>query len=412
MKTQNIVRKQLPILFIQPVVNGEKNTIKISPSILLDKWNTLINGNLYSENDGNAINEEKLEALINESECDHQLIRSILIEDIIEKANLIDKEQYVKINQTLLIHILDELFLLSQNKHLTKNISILFRNISEHMQSTLDFIEEFFGNYFDRSEKIPEPYLSIGKGRIKKQLTQLNHSFSRKDDIDPVLVAVISTAIEHSLRDDQERISYLQLSYHKSLLLELLSKKTDFSTKSIKQTLYYYNYNEANFINYEYNYLNKITFDIPINKEKIEALRFEQKMINQLPFKFNVGYNQDMPSLRDQVNGWINEEIKYIENTSFIKKEEERGIENENKIHTSLSVAKLALIIRLLVIDKIIINRTIAPMIRIVSRIFTTLQRDEISFGSLETKYHAPDKATITAVRDMLFKWINILGKL
>ena len=53
-----------------------------------------------------------------------------------------------------------------------------------------------------------------------------------------------------------------------------------------------------------------------------------------------------------------------------------------------------------------------APKTSAISKMVTTLQKDEISFGSLETKYHAPDKATITAVRDMLFKWINILGKL
>ena len=53
-----------------------------------------------------------------------------------------------------------------------------------------------------------------------------------------------------------------------------------------------------------------------------------------------------------------------------------------------------------------------APMHRVAAKIFTTLQKDDISFGSLETKYHAPDKTTINAVKDMLFKWINILGKL
>ena len=84
----------------------------------------------------------------------------------------------------------------------------------------------------------------------------------------------------------------------------------------------------------------------------------------------------------------------------------------KNKINTSLSVAKLAVIIRLLVIDKIIINRAVSPMLRVVAKVFTTLQKDEISSGSLETKYHAPDKVTIIAVRDMLFKWINILTKL
>ncbi len=51
-------------------------------------------------------------------------------------------------------------------------------------------------------------------------------------------------------------------------------------------------------------------------------------------------------------------------------------------------------------------------MLRIMAKLFTTLQREEISFGSMETKYHAPDKATISAVKDILFKWIGILNKL
>jgi hypothetical protein len=53
----------------------------------------------------------------------------------------------------------------------------------------------------------------------------------------------------------------------------------------------------------------------------------------------------------------------------------------------SSSVAKLALLIRIQVIDKIVINRAAAPMLRIVAKVFTSLQKVEISFGSLETKY-------------------------
>ena len=117
-----------------------------------------------------------------------------------------------------------------------------------------------------------------------------------------------------------------------------------------------------------------------------------------------------MPSLKDQINGWIDEEVKFLENGHLLYKP--TTAENESKIHTTLSVAKLALLLRLLVIDKIIINRTVAPMLRVAAKIFTTLQKEDISFGSMETKYHTPDKATINAVKDMLFKWINILGRL
>ena len=38
-----------------------------------------------------------------------------------------------------------------------------------------------------------------------------------------------------------------------------------------------------NFITYEYKWLKELTTELPTNQEKIAALRFEQKKINQFP---------------------------------------------------------------------------------------------------------------------------------
>ena len=77
-----------------------------------------------------------------------------------------------------------------------------------------------------------------------------------------------------------------------------------------------------------------------------------------------------------------------------------------------MSVTNLAVLLRFLIIDQIIINRKVAPILRATAKIFTTLQKDNISFGSLEKKHHTPDKATVNALNDFLFKWINIFSKL
>jgi len=405
--------KQLPLLFSQWRVNRGKGLKTSSPSMILDKWNTIINVRLnpiYTNDD--LLASEAVQLVINESEDDQQTIRSMLIEDLIEKPNVMDKEQYVKVNQTLLIRILDKLFAYSQTRPLNENILLLYNTISQHLQSTLDFIEDFFSNYFDRNEKVPEPYISFAKENIKKQVKHLKHIVSKKKGTDAFLTSLVLDSIQQLLLDESTVITYSRLSYHKILLNELLSQKVIQSPHSIIEALYYLNYNEDNFITYEYEWLKELTAELPTNQEKIAALRFEQKKINQLPLKPNCCYNPNMPSLKEQINGWINEEVKFLENVQLPEKVADKLNENENKIHTSLSVAKLAVLLRLLVIDKIIINRTVAPMLRVAAKIFTTLQKDDISFGSLETKYHAPDKATINAVKDMLFKWINILGKL
>jgi hypothetical protein len=412
MKMKSNSTKQLPLLFSQKVNRG-KGLKTSSPSMILDKWNTIIDDRLNPLNtNDDLVAAETLQLIINESEDDQQTIRSMLVEDLIEKPNVMDKEQYVKVNQTLLIRILDKLFAYSQTKPLNENILRLYNTISQHLQSTLDFVEDFFSNYFDRNEKVPEPYIGIAKENIKKQVKQLKHIVSKQESTDTFLTNLLLGSIQQLLDDESIVITYSQLSYHKILLNELLSQKVIQSPHSIIEALYYLNYNEDNFITYEYEWLKELTAELPTNQEKIAALRFEQKKINQLPLKPNCCYNPNMPSLKEQINGWIDEEVKFLENVQLPEKVGDKLNENEDKIHTSLSVAKLAVLLRLLVIDKIIINRTVAPMLRVAAKIFTTLQKDDISFGSLETKYHAPDKATINAVKDLLFKWINILGKL
>jgi hypothetical protein len=413
MKTNNVAAKQLPLLFSQWRVNRGEGLKTSSPSLILDKWNTMINGKLHPLNIINdLLDAEAVQLVINESEEDQQTIRSMLIEDLIEKPHVIDKEQYVKVNQTLLIRILDNLFTYSQARPSNENMLLLYNAISQDMQSTLEFVEEFFNNYFDHNEKVPEPYLAAAKENMKKQVKQLKLIGSKQENTDGFLTNILLDSIQHLFAGESIVITYRLLSYHKMLLNELLSQKVMQSTQSIKQALYYLNYNEENFVAYEYERLEELTKALLTHQEKIAALRYEQKNINQLPLKPNCCYNLSMPWLKDQINGWIDEEVKFLENMQLPAKVANNQNENEDKIHTSLSVAKLAVLLRLLVIDKIIINRTVAPMLRVAAKIFTTLQTDDISFSSLETKYHAPDKATIKAVKDMLFKWINILGKL
>ena len=107
-----------------------------------------------------------------------------------------------------------------------------------------------------------------------------------------------------------------------------------------------------NFIIHEYEWQKELTAEPPTEQDKIDTLRFEQKNINQLPLNPNYCYNTNMPSLKEQINGQINEEIKFLENVQLPEKVADKLNENEDKIHTSLSVAKLAVLLCLLVIDK------------------------------------------------------------
>ena len=223
---------------------------------------------------------------------------------------------------------------------------------------------------------------------------------------------VVAEIIEYTITDKSWINTYRQINYYKDLYHQFLSGDGTLTSSFIRDAFYKLNYNNESFILNEYERLNKGCSQLHSIKEKIAFLSYELKKVNQFFSTPRNGFVQFLPSVKEQVGNWIIEEIRFSEKGTLPAEYINALSEPDSKIHTSLSVAKLAVIIRLLVVDKIIINRTVAPMLRIVTKTFSTLQKDDISIGSLETKYHAPGKTTINSVRDMLFKWINILAKL
>ena len=81
------------------------------------------------------------------------------------------------------------------------------------------------------------------------------------------------------------------------------------------EVLFYFNFNDHDYIAYLYEKLKSLTESLPTKKEKIAALRFQQKSMNQLATKLNNILSHAMPSLKEQINHWIEEEIKFLENS-------------------------------------------------------------------------------------------------
>lgn len=377
---------------------------------VLTKWSVVI-----SEY-GIAINSTKetaegLTAMTELSAVLKQKSKEFFIQSIVGKIAVQDKRELTTITQSVITRLLDQLFTLEQ-KQTEENDKTLIRLISEHVREVFEFIREYFSGYFDLTQKVPSYLLLQFKESLKtsaESLKQLvvNNGIEMED-----IGMIVAEVIEQTITEKSTINTYRQINYYKDLFHQFLSGDGTLTSSFIRHGFYKLNYNNESFILNEYERLNKACSQLHSIKEKIAFLSYELKKVNQFFGTPRNGFLQFLPSVKEQVGNWIIEEIRFLEKGTLPIEYANTLSEPDNKIHTSLSVAKLAVIIRLLVVDKIIINRTVAPMLRIVGKTFSTLQKDDISIGSLETKYHAPDKATISAVKDMLFKWINILGKL
>jgi hypothetical protein len=380
--------------------------------VILQYWDTLVNSTLKPDNQQlQSPSDEQLHVLIYKSEAEWEKTRSLLIEGVISKPKIKDKHQYLQLHHAMLIRLLDKLYAYRQYQDVSDPVQGLYKKISQHLENALRFIEDYFSSYLDRNEKVPTIYLVLSIGEQARQLEILLRTL-KENDIDTSLIEILSNIFTSFFHKRETGTSYNELIYQKELMNELLSDGIIVSEITIREILFYLNFNNDEYVAHLYKKLSALVEPLHTRKEKIAALRFEQKSINQLRTKINCHFSDSMPSLKEQLNQWIEEEIKFLETEQTPEASQKMDVDAEGKIHTSLSVAKLALLLRLMVIDKIITNRVVAPVLRIVVKMVTTLQTENIAFGSLETKYHNPDRGTISAVKDMLFRWINILNKL
>jgi hypothetical protein len=323
-----------------------------------------------------------------------------------------DRRQAVAVCQRLLTLLSNRLYQRSIAREMEKERMKTADQCFQHIDEALKFLEETLGHYFNKSDFLPLNRIALQKNLLKRRMEDLKSSVEETDAETKTVLDVLFVTLQVFVGDDNRRMRYRDITYFQTLLNELYNHSSAPSAQNVREVFYYMNYNAEGFFALEVERLSQKLFYIANAKTKIAVLKQEQKEINQLVVRIDHRYSTRLPGIKERVDTWINEEVKFLESGYYGLTADTREGETQEKIHTSLSVAKLAVIVRLLVIDKIIINRTVAPMLRIVAKFFTTLQRDEVSFGSLESKYHAPDKVTINAVRDMLFKWISILGKL
>jgi hypothetical protein len=235
--------------------------------LVTNKWNTLISGQL---NPSNGIiftlTKESINELVSQSEVEQEAVRSRLIEGILDKTKISDKHQYVQLNQAILIRLLDKLYSYKQDSNVTELVLWLYNTVSQHLENTLDFIEDFFGNYFDRNEKVPAPYLLISIEELCRQLVQLQSSLKVNKAISANLATILVRNFDKFCQQKTSTVTYNELMYQKDLMNELLAEGMLQSEENLKVALFYFNFNDHDYIAYLYGKM----------KELIDALSNRQ----------------------------------------------------------------------------------------------------------------------------------------
>jgi hypothetical protein len=164
--------------------------------------------------------------------------------------------------------------------------------------------------------------------------------------------------------------------------------------------------------------ISKIEGDIAkkqYSADKLTILYHYHKLYKQQTIQLNNAVHESLPALKDQVVLWLKEEIAYHEKMQKIEKQDEKQSDalqaQPIKLKTSLSVAQVAYLMRVMYEAGIITADNQREIARFVSESMCTERTSKISFESLYSKYYNIETSTNRAIKEVIIRMLNYVNK-
>ncbi len=194
----------------------------------------------------------------------------------------------------------------------------IFKLVSQHLDEILVFIERTFFVFLDRNTEVSyQQRLTVCK-RHERYIHGLLQKL-KVISLPPSLYNTLVMPLNNVLGNTFSQCTYHVLEYHEEYIVTLyrfFKNNPAPGEKIVTEKLYSLNFNTPKLFRY---LTQKIKVDVKAYhtvSDKLMTLYYHQKTFNQLPVKTSRCYHPGLPTLKDQINSWLKEEIQYYERKS------------------------------------------------------------------------------------------------
>ncbi|PWA05005.1 hypothetical protein [Flavobacterium psychrotolerans] len=281
-----------------------------------------------------------------------------------------------------------------------------------YLEKLLRFIEKEYRNYLNVNIQIPNRSTLVKEFGITNKLKEVKSRLLGSNINDQLLKLAYEPLLKIATINIQEKLTYYEFNYCSEFITTLYKQINfaDMSEETIKEFLFDLNFNSLQFFKY-------LTFEIlqeletqENNIKKIDVLYRFLKNYNQKQSRSILKYKANLPSLKEQIISWIEEEIEYLTKKIKLEANQFTNVTNNDekiKLLTGLSVAQLSCFFGLLMETGIIKHKNQTDVFRFISENFKTNNTEKISVDSIKVKYYNVENTTKKALRE---KIIELLG--
>jgi len=177
-------------------------------------------------------------------------------------------------------------------------------------------------------------------------------------------------------------------------------------THSVTEVLFYLNFNHSSFCQWYQDSVGTKKESLR-PRDQLPMLTKQLRILKSIPVMLTIGFDLKIPPVNEQLENWLNE---YIRHQTF--QFELSNTDQPEKLELTLTVAQLALLIRLLYEEGIFALKNIAALLRFFSGHFMSKKQEHISYSSMNKLYYSGDQFTGYAVRELLLKMVGKINKM
>ncbi|MGB3468142.1 MAG: hypothetical protein WBA74_22845 [Cyclobacteriaceae bacterium] len=282
-------------------------------------------------------------------------------------------------------------------------ITDIQRLIYQSLDDLLLFLEGSFSRYLDNKALVPCQKQLVVASTVKSRINELISSLT-SINLDEELNRLLLAPLASYGKMRPMNFTYEELFYRGEYLDTIcqFNKGVTLDRKAILRLLWSLNYNSLAFCRYILKQIRnqvqtKCTFS-----EKLDQLFYYRKLASQWPVTTTRKYNPDLPPLKIQIIGWLEEEISFLE-----RKQDQYGevMHQHEKSMMNISVAQLAVFVRAF-FETGMVKGTRQELLHFTTRHYATEQQENISFASLKGKYYKIDIGTKRKVVRMIKKML------
>jgi hypothetical protein len=293
---------------------------------------------------------------------------------------------------------------------------IFYNKICQVIEEINIFIEQHLPEHFDDELPISYTNAELTRTYLNKQLQLLQPVF-QNSTLDKALLRIAIRPLQEFV-DEEKQISFRERAYLKELAsnfqgLLYLDENADI-TYELHLILLQLNFNYPRYILHYSYWLDAKLSEIPDRTRRLDELAWNIHAIEQIHFKPPFVLIPALPSLKEQLLVSIKTTYQYLlTEEKPVRHTVVEQISGEAttrpKIRLSISVAVLAIFLKLLIMAGIIKNENKAEVFRVVVENFSTLKSEQLSYDSLKGRYNTPRTGTDRVLKKILYYLLTFL---